>query len=156
MNLYLDFIAKHEEKISVTEFLTMVIITAFLGSMFIFSLSLADKTSGLALLVMFMLSLASVHCFLVFLRDYKKFGKDIEEACTQAEKKWGEAKEKFEKEKNAEFTVKFRKIKLDVIKFGVFFVPVGLLGYVVDWWAIFHNIKEWLNALGNICIGIFS
>ena len=110
----------------------------------------------MALFVMLGLSLASVHCFLVFLADNKQFGKDIDEACAQAEKKWGEAKEKFEKEKDAEFRITSRKIKLDVIKFGVYFLPVGLLGYKVDWWPIFHNVKEWLNTLGAIFVGIFS
>lgn len=156
MNFYFDFIAKHEKKISVTEFVTMIVITIFLGSMFIFSLSLSDKTSSLALFIMLVLSLASVHCFLVFLADHKQFGKDIDEACAQAEKKWGEAKEKFEKEKDAEFRITFRKIKLDAAKFCICFLPVGLLGYKVDWLPIFHNVKEWLNVLSNIFVGIFN
>ena len=156
MNFYRNFMAKHEEKISGFEVLLMLVITAFLGEMFIFSLSLADRTSSFVLFVMLVLSLASVHYFLVFLADYKQFGKDIDEACKQAEKKWGEAKEKFEKEKDAEFRIKFRKIKLDVIKFGICFLPVGLLGYKVDWWPIFYNVKEWLNVLSNIFVGIFN
>lgn len=156
MNFYFDFIAKHEKKISVTEFVTMIVITIFLGSMFIFSLSLSDKASSLALFVMLVLSLASVHYFLVFLADHKQFGKDIDEACKQAEKKWGEAKKKFEKEKDAEFRITFRKIKLDAAKFCICFLPVGLLGYKVDWWPIFHNVKEWLNVLSNIFVGIFN
>lgn len=156
MNFCLDFIDKHEEKISVIEFIAMVITAMFLGSMFIFSLPLANKTSSLALFIMLILSMASIHCFLVFLTDYKQFGKDIDEACAQAEKKWGEAKENFEKEKDAEFRITFRKIKLDVIKFGVFFLPVGFLGYKVDWWPIFHNVKEWLYTLGTVFVGIFS
>lgn len=156
MNFYRNFMAKHEEKISGFEVLLMLVITAFLGEMFIFSLSLADRTSSFVLFVMLVLSLASVHYFLVFLADYKQFGKDIDEACKQAEKKWGEAKEKFEKEKDAEFRIKFRKIKLDVIKFGVCFLPVGLLGWKVDWWPIFYNVKEWLNVLSNIFVGIFN
>ena len=158
MNFYFDFdfIAKHEKKISVTEFVTMIVITIFLGSMFIFSLSLSDKTSSLVLFVMIVLSLASVHFFLVFLADHKQFGKDIDEACAQAEKKWGEAKKKFEEEKDAEFRITFRKIKLDAVKFGIYFLPVGLLGYAVDWMPIFHNVKEWLHALGAIFVGIFS
>lgn len=156
MNFYRNFMAKHEEKISGFEVLLMLVITAFLGEMFIFSLSLADRTSSFVLFVMLVLSLASVHYFLVFLADYKQFGKDIDEACKQAEKKWGEAKKKFEKEKDAEFRIKFRKIKLDVIKFGVCFLPVGLLGWKVDWWPIFYNVKEWLNVLSNIFVGIFN
>lgn len=156
MNLYLNFIAKHEEKISGFEVILMLVITAFLGEMFIFSLSLADRTSSFVLFVMLVLSLASVHYFFVFLADYKQFGKDIDEACKQAEKKWGEAKEKFEKEKDAEFRITFRKIKLNVVKFGICFLPVGLLGYAVDWMPIFHNVKEWLHALGAIFVGIFS
>lgn len=156
MNFYRNFMAKHEEKISGFEVLLMLVITAFLGGMFIFSLSLADRTSSFVLFVMLVLSLASVHYFLVFLADYKQFGKDIDEACEQAEKKWGEAKKKFEKEKDAEFRIKFRKIKLDVIKFGVCFLPVGLLGWKVDWWPIFYNVKEWLNVLSNIFVGIFN
>lgn len=84
MNFYLNFIAKHEEKISGFEVLLMLVITAFLGGMFIFSLSLADRTSSLALLAMLVLSLASVHYLLVFLADHKQFGKDIDEACEQA------------------------------------------------------------------------
>ncbi len=156
MNFYLDFIDRHEEKISAAEFVAMIVIMLFLGSMFVFSLSLADKASSLVLFVMLGLSLASVHCFGVFLSDYKQFGKDIDEACAQAEKKWGEAKEKFEKEKDAEFRIKFRKIKLDVIKFGIYFLPVGFLGYKVDWWPIFHNVKEWLQTMGSIFSGIIS
>ena len=156
MNFYLNFIAKHEEKISGFEVLLMFFITAFLGGMFIFSLSLADRTSSLALFVMLVLSLASVHYFLVFLADHKQFGKDIDEACKQAEKKWGVAKKKFEEEKDAEFRIRFRKIKMDVIKFGISILPVGLLGYAVDWMPIFHNMKEWLNTLGTIFIGIFN
>lgn len=158
MNFYFDFdfIAKHEKKISVTEFVTMIVITIFLGSMFIFSLSLSDKTSSLVLFIMLVLSLASVHFFLVFLADFKQFGKDIDEACAQAEKKWGEAKEKFEKEKDAEFRIKFRKIKLDVVKFCICFLPVGLLGWKVDWLPIFYNVKEWLQTMGSIFSGIIS
>lgn len=156
MNFYRNFMAKHEEKISGFEVLLMLVITAFLGEMFIFSLSLADRTSSFVLFVMLVLSLASVHYFLVFLADYKQFGKDIDEACKQAEKKWGEAKEKFEKEKDAEFKITFRKIKLNVVKFGICFLPVGLLGYKVDWLPIFHNVKEWLNVLSNIFVGIFN
>lgn len=156
MNFYRNFMAKHEEKISGFEVLLMLVITAFLGGMFIFSLSLADRTSSFVLFVMLVLSLASVHYFLVFLADHKQFGKDIDEACKQAEKKWGEAKKKFEKEKDAEFRITFRKIKLDVIKFGVCFLPVGLLGWKVDWWPIFYNVKEWLNVLSNIFVGIFN
>lgn len=158
MNFYFDFdfIAKHEKKISVTEFVTMIVITIFLGSMFIFSLSLSDKTSSLVLFVMLVLSLASVHFFLVFLADHKQFGKDIDEACAQAEKKWGEAKEKFEKEKDAEFRITFRKIKLDVVKFCICFLPVGLLGWKVDWLPIFYNVKEWLQTTGSIFSGIIS
>ena len=156
MNFYRNFMAKHEEKISGFEVLLMLVITAFLGEMFIFSLSLADRTSSFVLFVMLVLSLASVHYFLVFLADYKQFGKDIDEACKQAEKKWGEAKKKFEKEKDAEFRITFRKIKLNVVKFGICFLPVGLFGYKVDWWPIFHNVKEWLNVLSNIFVGIFN
>lgn len=156
MNFYRNFMAKHEEKISGFEVLLMLVITAFLGEMFIFSLSLADRTSSLVLFVMLVLSLASVHYFWVFLADYKQFGKDIDEACKQAEKKWGEAKKKFEKEKDAEFRITFRKIKLDAVKFGIYFLPVGLLGYAVDWMPIFHNVKEWQHALGAIFVGIFS
>lgn len=156
MNFYRNFMAKHEKKISGFEVLLMLVITAFLGEMFIFSLSLADRTSSLVLFVMLVLSLASVHYFFVFLADYKQFGKDIDEACKQAEKKWGEAKEKFEKEKDAEFKITFRKIKLNVVKFGICFLPVGLLGYKVDWCPIFHNVKEWLNVLSNIFVGIFN
>ncbi len=156
MNWYRNFIDKHEEKISSFEVFLMVYITIFLGVMFIFSLSLADKASSLALFVMLGLSLASVQSFFVFLADYRQFGKDIDEACAQAEKKWGEAKKKFEEEKDAEFRITFRKIKLDAVKFGVYFLPVGLLGYAVDWMPIFHNIKEWLHALGAIFVGIFS
>lgn len=156
MNFYLNFIAKHEKKISGFEVLLMLVITAFLGEMFIFSLSLVDRTSSLALFVMLGLSLASVHYFLVFLADHKQFGKDIDEACKQAEKKWGEAKKKFEKEKDAEFRITFRKIKLDAVKFCICFLPVGLLGYKVDWLPIFHNVKEWLNVLSNIFVGIFN
>ena len=124
----------------------MLVITAFLGEMFIFSLSLADRASSLVLFVILGLSLA----------DYKQFGKNIDEACKQAEKKWGEAKKKFEKEKDAEFRITFRKIKLDVVKFSICFLPVGLLGYKVDWLPIFHNVKEWLNVLSNIFVGIFN
>lgn len=156
MNFYLNFIAKHEEKISGFEVLLMLVITAFLGGMFIFSLSLSDKTSSLVLFIMLVLSLASVHFFLVFLADFKQFGKDIDEACAQAEKKWGEAKEKFEKEKDAEFRIKFRKIKLDVVKFCICFLPVGLLGWKVDWLPIFYNVKEWLQTMGSIFSGIIS
>mgnify|MGYP004616270195 FL=1 len=156
MNLYLKFIDKYEEKISAIEIILMVFITAFLGSMFIFSLSLADKTSSLALFVMFCFSLASVHYFWVFLADNIQFGKDVNEASAQAEKKWGVAKKKFEEEKDAEFRIRFRKIKMDVIKFGISILPVGLLGYAVDWMPIFHNMKEWLNTLGTIFIGIFN
>lgn len=156
MNFYLNFIAKHEEKISGFEVLLMLVITAFLGGMFIFSLSLADRTSSLALLAMLVLSLASVHYLLVFLADHKQFGKDIDEACAQAEKKWGEAKEKFEKEKDAEFRIKFRKIKLDAVKFCICFLPVGLLGWKVDWLPIFYNVKEWLQTMGSIFSGIIS
>ena len=78
MNFYLNFIAKHEEKISGFEVLLMLVITAFLGGMFIFSLSLADRTSSLALLAMLVLSLASVHYLLVFLADHKQFGNYID------------------------------------------------------------------------------
>ena len=134
----------------------MLVITAFLGEMFIFSLSLADRASSLVLFVILGLSLVSVHYFLVFLADYKQFGKNIDEACKQAEKKWGEAKKKFEKEKDAEFRITFRKIKLDVVKFSICFLPVGLLGYKVDWLPIFHNVKVWLNVLSNIFVGIFN
>lgn len=156
MNLYLNFIAKHEEKISSFEVFLMVFITVFLGVMFIFSLSLADRASSLALFLMLGLSLASVHSFFVFLAENNQFGKDVKAACEQAEKKWGEAKKKFEEEKNAEFRITFRKIKLDAVKFGIYFLPVGLLGYAVDWMPIFHNVKEWLHALGAIFVGIFS
>ena len=45
---------------------------------------------------------------------------------------------------------------MDVIKFGISILPVGLLGYAVDWMPIFHNMKEWLNTLGTIFIGIFN
>lgn len=38
MNFYLNFMAKHEEKISGFEVLLMLVITAFLGEMFIFFL----------------------------------------------------------------------------------------------------------------------
>ena len=134
----------------------MLVITAFLGEMFIFSLSLADRASSLVLFVILGLSLVSVHYFLVFLADYKQFGKNIDEACKQAEKKWGEAKKKFEKEKDAEFRITFRKIKLDAVKFCICFLPVGLLGYKVDWLPIFNNVKEWLNVLSSIFVGIFN
>lgn len=156
MNLYLKFIENYEEEISALEIILMVFVTAFLGSMFIFSLSLANKDSSLALFLMLCLSLASVHYLLAFLAGNRQFGKDVNEACEQAEKKWGEAKKKFEEEKDAEFSIRFRKIKLDAIKFGIFFLPVGLLGYKVDWMPIFHNIKEWLSTLGTIFIGIFN
>ena len=134
----------------------MLVITAFLGEMFIFSLSLADRASSLVLFVILGLSLVSVHYFLVFLADYKQFGKNIDEACKQAEKKWGEAKKKFEKEKDAEFRITFRKIKLDVVKFCICFLPVGLLGWKVDWLPIFYNVKEWLQTMGSIFSGIIS
>ena len=134
----------------------MLVITAFLGGMFIFSLSLADRASSLVLFVILGLSLVSVHYFLVFLADYKQFGKNIDEACKQAEKKWGEAKKKFEKEKDAEFRITFRKIKLDAVKFCICFLPVGLLGWKVDWLPIFYNVKEWLQTMGSIFSGIIS
>ena len=134
----------------------MLVITAFLGEMFIFSLSLADRASSLVLFVILGLSLVSVHYFLVFLADYKQFGKNIDEACKQAEKKWGEAKKKFEKEKDAEFRITFRKIKLDAVKFCICFLPVGLLGWKVDWLPIFYNVKEWLQTMGSIFSGIIS
>ena len=77
-------------------------------------------------------------------------------AWRQSEKMWGDAKEKFDKEKNAEFEIMSKKVKGNIVKFGIFFFSTALLSLKVDWLTVFHNMAEWMHNLGAIFVGIFS
>mgnify|MGYP002625015164 CR=1 FL=1 len=109
INNYEEKIAK-EEKYSEFAFFVGVIYVMFFGFAFIHSLSSADKTSSFVLFAMLILGLLSIYWFSVFLADNKKFAKEVFKAWRQSEKMWGDAKEKFDKEKNAEFEIMSKKV----------------------------------------------
>lgn len=156
MNAFFKFIGAHDEKISKVELSVIACIAICACFLFIFSLSLEDKKSSIALFFMIILGLLSLRFFLVFLANYIAFGKKIKEAEKQLEKKFGKNKDDFLNKTNAEFAVINRNLQIDAVKFGLLFLPVGFLGWQVDWWPIFHNVKEWLASLVNIFIGMFT
>lgn len=155
INNYEEKIAK-EEKYSEFAFFVGVVYVMFFGFAFIHSLSSADKTSSFVLFAMLILGLLSIYWFSVFLADSKKFAKEVFKAWRQSEKMWGDAKEKFDKEKNAEFEIMSKKVKGDIVKFVIFFFSTALLSLKIDWLTVFHNMAEWLHNLGAIFVGIFS